>query len=390
MKCNQKLIAWPEGNSVLLRVLVTTPVRDAQGIPVYEHGEPVFEKYRLDQADEWSAAIISTPEGVRYNVEYGLLDDDHAVAVLSIPSTLPVGRYNVELKIRNGQSYGRSIEVPAFAVVDRNSRANDIFTVVDGARTTDIAMSFSVIPMGTVVGESAYEEWLRLPGNEGKTMQDFIDEVLNLNANAAAAREATQAANTAAANAKADYIGEDNFVYHWDATEQRYIKTTIYVKGEQGERGPQGEQGPQGETGPQGPQGEQGERGPQGPQGPQGETGPQGPRGPQGETGPQGPQGPQGETGAQGPQGEQGERGPQGIQGVPGEMGPQGPQGERGPQGETGPQGPASPVNVALSGTVITLTDNQGQQSTLDVADALSPIIGDINSVLDNINGEVI
>ena len=79
MKCNQKLIAWPEGNSVLLRVLVTTPVRDAQGIPVYDHGEPVFEKYRLDQADEWSAAIISTPEEVRYNVEYGLLDDDHAV-----------------------------------------------------------------------------------------------------------------------------------------------------------------------------------------------------------------------------------------------------------------------------------------------------------------------
>ena len=47
-------------------------------------------------------------------------------------------------------------------------------------------------------------------------------------------------------------------------------------------------------------------------------------------------------------------------------------------------------MNVALSGTVITLTDNQGQQSTLDVADALSPIIGDINSVLDNIYGEVI
>jgi len=41
-------------------------------------------------------------------------------------------------------------------------------------------------------------------------------------------------ANTAARNAKADYIGEDSYVYHWSIDEQRYIKTDIYVRGKDG------------------------------------------------------------------------------------------------------------------------------------------------------------
>lgn len=100
-----------------------------------------------------------------------------------------------------------------------------------------------------------------------------------------------------------------------------------------------------------------------------------------GETGPQGPQGVQGE---QGIQGVQGERGPQGATGATGATGPQGPQG---PQGI---QGPASPVNISVSGTVATFTDNQGHTSTINMEETLAPIIGDINSILDNINGEVI
>lgn len=41
-------------------------------------------------------------------------------------------------------------------------------------------------------------------------------------------------ANTAARNAKADYIGEDSYVYHWSIDEQRYVKTDIYVRGKDG------------------------------------------------------------------------------------------------------------------------------------------------------------
>lgn len=124
--------------------------------------------------------------------------------------------------------------------------------------------------------------------------------------------------------------------------------------------------------------------------GPQGEQGPQGIRGPIGPRGYQGEQGPQGEQGEQGPKGDTGAAGPQGATGATGATGPQGPQGEAGPQGPQGPQGAASTADINLSGTVVSVRNNAGVTSTVDLYDAFAPIIGDINSILDNINGEVI
>jgi len=59
----------------------------------------------------------------------------------------------------------------------------------------------------------------------------------------------------------------------------------------------------------------------------------------------------------------------------------------KGPQGE---QGPASTADINLSGTTITVTNNAGTSSSVDLYTAFAPIIGDINSILDTINGEVI
>ena len=220
-------------------------------------------------------------------------------------------------------------------------------------------------------------------------------------------------------------------------------------KGEPGDTGPQGPQGERGETGPQGPQGEKGEpgdTGPQGPQGERGETGPQGPQGEKGEpgdTGPQGPQGERGETGPQGPQGEKGEpgngfkilgyyasvseleaavpapavgdaygigeaapysiciwsgsawvdngsiqgpagpQGPQGEKGEPGETGPQGPPGE---PGQTGPQGPAGADGKSAYEYAVE-AGYTGDEAALAAALAN---LGDIDAVLDAINGEAV
>ena len=162
-------------------------------------------------------------------------------------------------------------------------------------------------------------------------------------------------------------------------------------RGPQGEQGIQGEQGPQGERGPQGPQGIQGEKGATG------ATGAQGPRGPQGERGPQGPQGIQGETGATGATGATGPQGPQGVQGV------QGVEGKSAYQiavehGYTGTEAEynqlyfdavthAENCNITLTNdTVVTVTNHLGQSSSFDLVNE----IGDLKSILDNINGEVI
>ena len=214
----------------------------------------------------------------------------------------------------------------------------------------------------------------------------------------------------------------------------------VLPRGDTGPQGPQGERGEPGDTGPQGPQGERGETGPQGPQGEKGEpggTGPQGPQGERGETGPQGPQGEKGEPGhgfkilgyyasvseleaavpapavgdaygigvaapysiciwsgsawvdngsiqgPAGPQGPQGQQGPQGEKGEPGETGPQGPPGE---PGQTGPQGPAGADGKSAYEYAVE-AGYTGDEAALAAALAN---LGDIDAVLDAINGEAV
>lgn len=48
------------------------------------------------------------------------------------------------------------------------------------------------------------------------------------------------------------YVGEDNYVYQWNKTNKVYVKTDIYVKGDDGAPGPQGPQGEKGEKGENG------------------------------------------------------------------------------------------------------------------------------------------
>lgn len=204
----------------------------------------------------------------------------------------------------------------------------------------------------------------------------------------------------------------------------------VNIRGPQGARG---ETGAQGETGPEGPQGEKGDTGDAGPQGPAGADGGYyqpgisaeglltwtpsrggmpavsaasviGPRGEKGETGAQGPAGADGAaatvavgtvtTGAAGstasvvnagtasaavlnfviPRGDKGETGPQGPAGADGAAGAQGPAGAAGADGksayqyalEAGYTGTEAELSAALAG------------------------LGDINGVLDAINGEVV
>lgn len=153
-------------------------------------------------------------------------------------------------------------------------------------------------------------------------------------------------------------------------------------------------------VGPVGPQGEPGVPGKDGDPGPAGADGAQGPAGADGQPGEDGGyyspavdsegnltwtasksempdvaganiRGPQGPAGADGKDGAQGPQGPQGEQGLTGEAGPQGPAGADGKSAyqiaaENGYTGSETEFNQTLAG------------------------IGDINTLLDTINGEVI
>ncbi len=62
------------------------------------------------------------------------------------------------------------------------------------------------------------------------TDADLVDEYARVLA-------ALYQALTDAQNAKADYVGEDNYVYRWNRLTGQYEKTDLYVKGDQGDPG---------------------------------------------------------------------------------------------------------------------------------------------------------
>ena len=155
---------------------------------------------------------------------------------------------------------------------------------------------------------------------------------------------------------------------------------------------------------------------------PRGDTGPQGPQGERGETGPQGPQGEKGEPGngfkilgyyasvseleaavpapAVGDAYGIGEAAPYSIciwsgsawvdngsiQGPAGPQGPQGPQGPPGEPGQTGPQGPAGADGKSAYEYAVE-AGYTGDEAALAAALAN---LGDIDAVLDAINGEAV
>jgi hypothetical protein len=279
------ILAWVRGNDVLLLVKIYVPKLE-NGVPVVdEHGNPVFIPADLDAYDEWAVKVRKQSViGTYLDCEYAK-GTEQGVAVLMVPASLSCGIYNIEFTCRKSGMRARSYEIGMFRVAESNGEANVTFSEIDGMRSTDIDIKIQLVTTAVTQGPNAYEMWKQLPGNEGKTLQDYIDEVLDLNGITAACEAATEEAGNVNATLSGTIL---------TVTDRNGNSTSVETKGETGERGQQGETGPQGERGERGPQGERGERGPQGERG---EQGPQGPQGPQGEQGPQGPQGEKGDTG---------------------------------------------------------------------------------------------
>lgn len=73
------------------------------------------------------------------------------------------------------------------------------------------------------------EAWATTPEAvpDGESQEEFIDVYQN-------ALAQLYQGITDAQNAKADYVGDDNYVYRWNATEGQYEQTNLYVKGDPG------------------------------------------------------------------------------------------------------------------------------------------------------------
>ena len=156
-------------------------------------------------------------------------------------------------------------------------------------------------------GKSAFEVWNKMPGNEGKTKEDFIKAITGPKGEAGVVGPKGENGT----DGKSAYEVWKEIPGNGEKTKEEYLTS---LKGERGEAGPQGIAGPKGETGATGKDGAQG---------PKGDPGAVGPAGPRGEAGttvlttppPTPVPGPEGKPGATGPKGDKGDAGVAGPKG---------------------------------------------------------------------------
>ena len=227
-----KILAYVRGNDVLFIVSVTTPEIDGEGKPIENSYVPVdFTGW-----DDYSLRVVK--QGVTRTIvaeSSQLVEGEDGKIVVDVPYTALCGTYSLELVGRQNGRHERSYEIMMFAIVESNDKANLIYEVIEGYKSADLDITVQLVQSALVYGENAYQMWKHLPGNEDKTLQDYIDEVLDLNGIAERANAAADSAEEAAETAShLPYIGADNYVYVWNKSLGRYEKTDAYVKGDQG------------------------------------------------------------------------------------------------------------------------------------------------------------
>ncbi|MBR4699759.1 MAG: hypothetical protein IKP16_07425, partial [Prevotella sp.] len=171
---NSSLICWVRGNDVVVTVYLYEPQVDANGIPVRDQqGNIVWVPVDVDAYDEWRVRVKTD--------DYILLPSAAGATagtlVVKVPGTFPCGVYAVEFTgMKNGFAI-RSFEMTMFGIVESNGDANVTFDVVDGERSCDVDIKIQIVPFSVTRGKNAYELWKEQPGNEDKTLQDYLDSL---------------------------------------------------------------------------------------------------------------------------------------------------------------------------------------------------------------------
>ncbi len=165
------LLSWPEGNDVLLKVFL------------YRHAlvddVEVREPFILSQ--EYMLTVFMTCGYNHVKLEHALDASDTSCLVLHLPHTMNVGEYELSVAIERDGHHLRTVEAGAVGIVQNNKEARTVLTRVGERHQASIDVEMQIVFSATTVGKSAYEEWRELPGNEEKTLQDFINEAVDLN-----------------------------------------------------------------------------------------------------------------------------------------------------------------------------------------------------------------
>lgn len=185
-------LKWVRGNDVILKVTVCEPEYNEAGEPIKDtSGNIVWKAVDLDSYDDITTIVKVMPNSDNSSSNCSCKDNknpssyivssskssEEGSLIVDIPGTLPNGDYALEFTgHKNGRAV-RALEGMMFGIVECSGKANVTFDVQEGVRSCDLDLKIQMIPSSLVRGKNAYELWKEIPGNEGKTLQDYLDSI---------------------------------------------------------------------------------------------------------------------------------------------------------------------------------------------------------------------
>ena len=160
-------LRWVRGNDVTLNVYLTE---------IDEEGQA--HALDLDALDEWEVVLRNIDKPCRGLHPVAEAGEDTGVVVVSVDESYEEGTYGIEFLARENGCDIRSYEAVLFGIVERNGQANVTFDTIEGERSCDIDLKVQMIVGAVTRGKNSYELWKEIPGNEDKSLQDFIDEIV--------------------------------------------------------------------------------------------------------------------------------------------------------------------------------------------------------------------
>ncbi len=137
-------------------------------------GEVVETPFDFEAADSYDARIYGILDGTTLSTMVGLKDGSTDTVIIDAKGVPLIRAIGVEVKGEvDGRAF-RAAEKGFLSIVDFNGEAKVVFTPVTGGQQSNLVMSLTFLPSAAVVGKNAYEIWKEEPGNEDKTLADFI------------------------------------------------------------------------------------------------------------------------------------------------------------------------------------------------------------------------
>ena len=138
-----------------------------------DNDTPVKTPLDLTTCDKIEVNLVHI-QGKRYAIQYAPAQDENNKLILTVPYTLPVGDYNVELKVVLDSVHLRSYELFAIDIKYSNGEVTTSFEKESGEEDCDLSIELQVVPSASVRPFNMYELWKQQPGNEDGTFNDFM------------------------------------------------------------------------------------------------------------------------------------------------------------------------------------------------------------------------